>query len=40
MGVDPMLADVALGAISWELTPAIADATTLLAAVVDDSGWK
>ena len=35
-----MPTDVALGAIGWELLPAIADAAALLAMVTDDSGWE
>ena len=35
-----MPADVALGAIGWEPMPAVADATALLAAATEDTGWE
>ena len=38
--IDPMPADVVLGAIDWEMTFAVADAAALLAAVADVSGWE
>ena len=31
---------VVLGAISWELIPAVADAAALVAAAAEDSGWE
>ena len=38
--MDPVPSGVVLGAIGWELMPAVASAVALFAAVAEDSGWE
>lgn len=38
IGIDPVPADVVLGAIGWELTSTVANAAALLSAAAVDSG--